>query len=472
MPHKKTLSVTQLDLDVSNPRFNSEGNQTDAMRSLLSVERNGEKVLNLAMDICKTGMLDPGDRLYVMKSNHEPNRHIVLDGNRRLTALRLLSQPALIDRDDIGLDVAMRQRFKRLQTDFKGKWPNEVDVVVFEDKETANHFIRLRHTGENDGAGRSAWSALQVARFDHTGSWQCLEYLRQVGVFELDVINALDRSSFEITNFERVVEKTEFQKRFGFTLGAKKFEIGEKKQRALKSLAKVASDVVSGRVHSRDEFAKAENMSGYFNEVEASVPQEQEPSPQPPPNSSEPTTSKDKQPESGNTGEPPSSQQATKPPTSPATPYVRKQRTPKYLIDKKDLLTVTNPKCRAIVSELKEGIVVNEAPYACALLLRSLQEMTAEIYAEKMQLKSSNITANIDQAVNNLLGNPHLTDPVDKTALLKSFKSSAHIYDQLCETAHNANYSVSPEHVRNTWASLRGGMDLLWKRIHSASPKD
>lgn len=479
MYRKETLSVAQLDLDVSNPRTKPEDNQTEAMRSLLSVERDGEKVLALALDICEIGMLDPGDRLYVMTSKHEPNRYIVLDGNRRLTALRLLSQPGLLDRDDIGLNTTMRQRFRRLQTEFPNKWPSDADVVIFDDREAANRFIRLRHTGENDGAGRSAWSALQVARFDHTGLWQCVEQLRQAQVLNLDVINELDRSAFEITNFERVVEKVAFQKRFGFTLGSKKFEIGADKQRALQALSRVASDVVSGRVHTRGEFTKAEFMSGYFNEVDTAIsPATSQPSTPTEATFYEPVKHDTMQSMPNPTGTTSAGQARSGASPQHAMPneearvapvIARKKRTSKYLIDKRDLQTVTNPKCREIVIELKERVEVQRAPYACALLLRSLQEMTAELYLTAMQQGISNKTTNIDQAANHLLGNSHPTDPANKTALASSFKSSRQAYDQLCQTAHNTNSAVGPDHVRITWSNLSGGMDMLWKRIHAAN---
>lgn len=266
----ETLSIEQLDLDISNPRFKPEKNQTEAMRSLLSVEKDGEKVFALASDICRIGMLDPGDSLYVIESEISTGRYIVLDGNRRLTALRLLSQPTLLERDEIGISSTIRNRFKRLQKDFVNRWPTMVNVVIFPTRKSADHFIHLRHTGENAGAGRSAWSALQIARFDHTGTWQCIEHLRAVNMLNLDVINKLDSSSFEITNFERVVLKMEFQSKFGFTIGNNSYEITNEES-ALHALPIVARDVVTGRVHTRGEFETVKSMQSYFDEVESQV---------------------------------------------------------------------------------------------------------------------------------------------------------------------------------------------------------
>ena len=136
------------------------------------------------------------------------------------------------------------------------------------------------------------------------------------------------------------------------------------------------------------------------------------------------------------------------------------------------MTTITNAKCRAIVDELKGKVPVAQAPYACALLLRSLQEMTAELYLEAFGLPRSDKAANIAAAVRHLLGNTHPTDPGNRMQLATSFKTSSATYQELCETAHSTLSSVSADHVRATWKNLGGGMDLLWKRIHAkaASP--
>ncbi|MDO8385931.1 MAG: hypothetical protein Q7T13_05945 [Polaromonas sp.] len=467
---KATYPVSQLDLDVINPRINPAEDQTGALQELVALEKDADKIFALAVNVCEMGMLDPGDRLYVVASPSEAARYVTLDGNRRLAALRLLSQPALVDRDDIGLSSVMRQRFKRLQREQAGRWPTEVDVVVFDSRQQANEFIRLRHTGENAGAGRSAWSALQVARFDNTGTWQCLEQLRHDKALALDASNALDRGEFAITNFERIANVVAFQTRFGFSL-ASTFAVTGSKERAYKALSKVATDVVSGRVHSREEFAEAKNMAAYYEEVEAAIAP---PAPPAPP----PATPAPPQGGSGNSGTPTSGPpNGTPPAPSPpppapvpppaAPPPPRRPRASAYLVDRKVLLNVTNLKCRLIVDELKGKVKVTDAPVACALLLRSFQEMTAYVYLEAMNLSpGNNKTTNITQAANHLLGTRHSTDTSDWQALALAFKSSSDVYEKLCETAHSTVTVTGPDGVRVAWQNLSGGLDLLWRRIY------
>jgi hypothetical protein len=131
------------------------------------------------------------------------------------------------------------------------------------------------------------------------------------------------------------------------------------------------------------------------------------------------------------------------------------------------LPTVCNIKCRTMVEELKRKVPVAQAPFACALLLRSLLEMTTEIYLETFSIARSNKAANIEKAANHLLGTPHTTDPGNRMALATSFKTSSTTYQELCETAHSTLNSVSTDHVRTSWKNIGGGLDLLWRRIHS-----
>ena len=87
----KILKVSELFLDESNPRFPEVRNQRDAIEAML--EDQGDKVANLAMDIYSNG-LNPSSRLIVFK---EKNRFTDGDGNRRLTALKILETPSLAD---------------------------------------------------------------------------------------------------------------------------------------------------------------------------------------------------------------------------------------------------------------------------------------------------------------------------------------------------------------------------------------
>jgi hypothetical protein len=96
--------------------------------------------------------------------------------------------------------------------------------------------------------------------------------------------------------------------------------------------------------------------------------------------------------------------------------------------------------------------------------------MTAFVYLEAMGMNpGTNKTTNITQAANHLLGNRHPTDTADWQPLALAFKSSADVYEKLCETAHSTVTVTGPDGVRVAWQNLAGGLELLWRRIHHVS---
>ena len=67
----------------------------------------GKKLVNLAEDIATQG-LSPAHRMIAIKSKGLKGKFTVMDGNRRLTALKILSNPAVLDpMSDVG-DVTKR----------------------------------------------------------------------------------------------------------------------------------------------------------------------------------------------------------------------------------------------------------------------------------------------------------------------------------------------------------------------------
>lgn len=491
---KKTVQLAELDLDLENPRTGRSRSQLEALQQLLLVEKFGDKVFALAADICQVGMLDPGERLYVMQSVTEASRFTALDGNRRVAALRLLSNPTLVENPTLPLSVAMRQRFKKLQAANAGRWPEELDVVVFESRGSAEHFIGVRHKGELAGAGRSEWSALQIARFDNSGLWQCLQELREAGELTQAVKVAIDSGDFPITTFDRVAGGKAFGSRFGCFIGEVEFRIGPTPVKARKALAQLADDVSSGKVTSRDDFAKAETMGSYIDGLARQVDEALEPKAADENASDRADEEQDDDPaqteprgggsdhskgESGNgegrsdytvkpddSGGEDGGDAGTDEQKKPAPP--RKKKESKYLLDKKELTyALYNSKCAEIVKELNSQVEVKRAPYACALLVRALQEMTADIYMHEVaDYKGPHNAKNrITLAAQHLKGSPPKGAPADTIQLLNAL-DSANAYSELSEVAHNKAVSISDLHVRATWSSIKGGMSLLWEQIY------
>ena len=86
----KNLKIDQLKLDLLNPRIRNAANQHEAMQQI--IDEQDHKLANLAEHIVDNNSLNPMDRLLVLKD--PDGKYVVLEGNRRALALKLLSNPA------------------------------------------------------------------------------------------------------------------------------------------------------------------------------------------------------------------------------------------------------------------------------------------------------------------------------------------------------------------------------------------
>ncbi len=103
-----------------------------------------------------------------------------------------------------------------------------IDVALAESREEARPFIRLKHTGALEGAGRSAWSPMQQARFEDTGTYKLLTRLRVDGLLNSQALGQLDSSEFAISTFDRAAGSSEFTNRFGGRIATDAYDEGSK----------------------------------------------------------------------------------------------------------------------------------------------------------------------------------------------------------------------------------------------------
>lgn len=109
--------------------------------------------------IIKVG-LDPGDAFYVTIQNGE---YVVLDGNRRLAALKVLRNPTLLK--GAGIADATERRILKDIGDYILNKDYEVRAFPFTKREDAEGWIERRHGNSLDGEGRVNWDPKQIQRF-------------------------------------------------------------------------------------------------------------------------------------------------------------------------------------------------------------------------------------------------------------------------------------------------------------------
>jgi hypothetical protein len=154
----KSIPINDIHVNVLNPRYEPQESEVKEMNLII----NQGKILGLIKDIAQFG-LDPSENLIVSYDN-ELEAYVSEEGNRRITAVKLLKNPEITPSF-----TKNRDKFISKIYEIKSQFPNstikKVNCVIFTDSMTQDHFIELKHTGENDGAGRISWDRESKIRF-------------------------------------------------------------------------------------------------------------------------------------------------------------------------------------------------------------------------------------------------------------------------------------------------------------------
>ncbi len=134
--------------------------QREAQRAIAQDQQR--KLLKLAEDIVAFG-LNLAELPIVMQQKDDLHRYIVLEGNRRLVALRALENPEWM----IGaFNAALFTRMRDLSRAYLQNPIESTLCLVVKDRDEARHSIELRHSGSQlEGAGIVPWGADESARF-------------------------------------------------------------------------------------------------------------------------------------------------------------------------------------------------------------------------------------------------------------------------------------------------------------------
>lgn len=160
MASREDIEVSKLLLDQSNARLGDE-QPTQQATQLALAQLLGTQLLEMARDIVENG-LDPTTLMAVTPEGAPPGKFRVIEGNRRLLALRALDTPAIVDPV---FSPAGRKKLAKLSSAFRENPIASVPCVVFDREDEARHWIVLRHTGANGGVGLVEWGPDEQDRY-------------------------------------------------------------------------------------------------------------------------------------------------------------------------------------------------------------------------------------------------------------------------------------------------------------------
>ena len=262
------LSIDELLLDEDNPRLGSVNSQSAALQAI--VHLNEGHFRNLMLSIKNDG-LDPGDNLYIIEADGGDD-FIVLEGNRRLSALMVLSNPDVLDGTEV--PDTIKKSLMRASASFDRTKVEPIRCVKFDHRGDANEWIYRRHTGTAEGEGRIQWGSLEIQRFSGDRSvldvielrWAAMRIIRAMNG---NLPNRSSKAGSRVTSpacwNPRLDERT-LESLFHRKVTAKRHCLPSDPKWAIKVLRRIIDDVRDGIVDSRD-LNKASDIEDYFKKL-------------------------------------------------------------------------------------------------------------------------------------------------------------------------------------------------------------
>jgi hypothetical protein len=213
------VALTDLIVDVENPRLDEPA--SDERGAIMGIlQEQGMKLVNLAQHLAENGP-SPAELNLVFPS--EDGRFVVAEGNRRTAALKILHNLKLIQ----GADPKFVRKFAQIASE-ASDIPTSLLCAVEQSEERRNMWLKLRHTGENQGRGLSGWDAKEQTRFlrRHDGEQTAR---MEFGLRVVEMVRArcsltneeeADIRVIPITTLERMVGDPEVRKVLGIERSA------------------------------------------------------------------------------------------------------------------------------------------------------------------------------------------------------------------------------------------------------------
>ena len=453
-PQKKELETGLLSVDLGNFRIGDQETTRDAYHAMILEE--GEDIANLADDIIKLG-LSPAELFIVCPDPDKKGHFVVCEGNRRMTAIRLLENPALAS------GTSVHSRFVALAKQYALKPLKRVSCVVMDDKESAFVWIERKHR-DLGGRGVAQWGATATGRADAfrgkiRASRAVLDHLRARRLLPGTLEASLSRQT---TNLDRVFQMPYLASALGVKIekdGAITYDNGDQKRgddlllRMVKRMAVAGFTVdkirhLSDRKDFIDEFADHAVLA--------------EPTEDPPPSG----TAKHK------------TTKATKTKRRAGSPL---ERTTLALRGREFTLVISEPRLNALYEEALH-LNPDNLPNSAAILTRVFLELSTDHYltkakaplpkahADKGRRYWSDIGISLKEKISVAL---KLLDPGGNDPSLKevrkalSTSDALHSVQALHDFIHHIKSDPDPKEVKRIWTRWQPYLSLLFDTLQA-----
>ena len=461
----KQLNITELLLNPMNPRFDPVKHQTEVIAAM--IEDQQDKLLSLAKHISDFG-LNPTDIILIQSLG---SQWLVREGNRRITALKLMNEPDLIP-DGY---PKLKREFQKLNAILESELVGNIPCVIISDEALANEWIRLKHTGENKGSGTVGWDGQQTSRFSLQVSGKpdirivFLDYLRALPEIPIEFKERF--SEIKKTNFDRLMGDPDVRALLGVSNeGGNLTLIDGVNEYLIAALYDLAfDDLRVGSIYYKEDRkkyieslrARVQKGDSIFDAM--SIDSE-----------ATPTANSEDSDTINSHDNPHSISDSSLPDTSePSMNHNTNNRGQSYPINRKTLvpaqhrLTITHARITKIFNELKR-IDVNDYPNAVAVLFRVFIELSADCYISAKGLTSVNVdsklSAKIEAVASDLERNAIMTNHELRSARqMASSQTQNNSVKTFHAYVHNKDITPLSADVKTAWDDLWPFIENIWR---------
>jgi hypothetical protein len=448
------IALENLIFDLFNPRQAPQLSQREALATI--AHEQGIKLVNLAEDIVEKG-LNPSE-LPLVTTADKNGMHTIVEGNRRIAAIKLVSSPSLLT--SIGLPKNLNERYKKLSQSSGSSLPREMSCAVLPNEE-ANHWILLKHTGENAGVGVVPWDGRAKQRFRGLSpALQAIQMVEEGNLIDDETRKVLEKIS--ITNVERILGTPEARKELGVDVKNRQLIITGSEEETLGRLTLVISDIANKRVKVTALDSKPQRVT-YAQAIA------RQPLPQPVNSKISSSSITSQKPEATNNSI------IAKP-----TPGKKIKTDRTTLIPKSLRLTIKQTRINYIYNELQK-LNVNDFTNCCAVMFRVFIELSIDHYAQqktislKTQPKGKSGSPpppqkdmTLREKINAVVGymeNGHVLTKHQLQGIRSLHANRYHVLsvDSMNAYVHNKEYHPIATDLRSNWDSIQVFVQGLWE---------
>jgi len=446
MPARQ-LKIADMLLDLENPRISKAGGQNDALQKIL--EDQDAKLVALADSIVENGGLNPMDRLLVIRSSDNVGKYVVIEGNRRLAAAKILQNPAVLTGIEVRLPI--QKRLEDLAPRFDLASVEPIDCYEVKDRAEGATWIHQRHTGENEGRGIVNWDAVATRRFKgRDPALQALDFVMTHGGLSDEEKKAIE-ARFPITTLDRLLSTPAVRALIGVDITDQKLLTNLTADEVMKALRRMVRDLASKTVVVT-ALKKVEQQVDYVSKLRQDLPDLSKRS----------NVQKSIDTFGG---------QDFKQPPAPKPKPKPKLVPRKALIAKDCRLNVTNAKIAEIFKELR-SLSLTDYPHAISVLFRVFLETSVDEYLSQSNIpiivktpngdKDKSLRKKVEEATAHMIANG--TSRKHLAGVLKAIseKHNPLNVDTLNNYVHNRFFSPTERDLRVAWDNAQPFFEKIW----------